>query len=79
MNYQELIQLQVQLNYGWEPIPLDGTFFTTDAIEKYKSGNLPSTVPLVTGTNSYEGSLVQAAFLGGLNDLRYEQKGDTRI
>ena len=70
MNYLELIGANAQLNFGWEPIPRDGTFFTSDAIEKYKNGNLPSSVPLITGSNSFEGSLVQAAFLGGLSDLR---------
>ena len=70
MNYLELVQSNAQLYFGWEPIPRDGTFFTSDAIEKYKNGNLPSSVPLVTGSNSFEGSLVQAQFLGGLADLR---------
>ena len=70
VNYLELIQSNAQLYFGWEPIPRDGTFFISDAIEKYKNGNLPSSVPLVTGSNSFEGSLVQAQFLGGLADLR---------
>ena len=60
VNYFELIQTNAQLTFGWEPIPRDGTFFTSDAIEKYKNGDLQSTVPLVTGSNSFEGSLVQA-------------------
>jgi len=70
VNYFELILSNGQLAFGWEPIPRDGTFFTSDAIEKYKNGNLPSSVPLVTGTNSFEGSLVQANFFGGLGYLR---------
>lgn len=39
----------------WAPIPYDGTFYKTNALEKFKSQNLNLNIPLVIGSNSYEG------------------------
>ena len=39
----------------WAPIPYDGTFYQTNALDKFKSQNLDLNIPLVIGSNSYEG------------------------
>ena len=39
----------------WAPIPYDGTFYKTNALDKFKSQNLNLNIPLVIGSNSYEG------------------------
>lgn len=56
VDFVNLVEINTNNSFGWEPLPLDGTFYTTDAIQKYKTNNLPSNIPIVTGTNSYEGS-----------------------
>ena len=56
VDFVNLVEVNTNNSFGWEPLPLDGTFYTTDAIEKYKTNNLPSNIAIVTGTNSYEGS-----------------------
>ena len=39
----------------WGPIPNDDFFFKSSALEKFKSQNFNLNMPLIIGSNSYEG------------------------
>ena len=56
VDFVNLVEVNTNNSFGWEPLPFDGTFYPTDAIEKYKANNLPSNIPIATGTKSYDGS-----------------------
>ena len=50
-----LVDANVKAMLQWAPIPYDGTFYKTDALDKFKTQNLNLNIPLVIGSNSYEG------------------------
>lgn len=49
------MEANVKAMLQWAPIPYDGTFYKTNALDKFKNQNLNLNIPLVIGSNSYEG------------------------
>lgn len=58
VDFNTIVDANVKSMLQWAPIPYDGIFYKTNALDKFKSKNLNLNIPLIIGSNSYEGSIV---------------------
>ena len=61
-NAKQLNDVSMEKMGQFGPIPHDGIFYTTNALEKYLNNELYTNFKLFTGFNSYEGSLINVFF-----------------